>query len=117
MKVYSLDSNTGKYFEDENRLVGKHSSIYQGCFHTTPIYPLYTFSTNGRYDYANHIPEIEFCAMIPVKRLFGNYLIEVRFRFTISVHDKEFWNHATTAFNEFCEMRIRDINVKTLPKK
>lgn len=116
MKVYSLDSNTGKYFEDENRLVGKHSSIYQGCFHTTPIYPLYTFSTNGRYDRTNLNPEIEFNTMIPVKRLFGKYLIEVRFRFTISVHDKEFWNRAVTALNEFCEMCIRDINVNALPK-
>jgi hypothetical protein len=115
MKVFSINPNTGKYFEDNSDYVYMDNNMYQGIYSCTPVYPLYTFSNNGRFNYTNPKPEIEFNTMLPIKRLFGNCFVEIKLRVMINVHEKDFIINAINEFNRFCEMNKKEINVKALP--
>lgn len=114
MKVFSINPNSNKYFEDNCDHVTNTSTMHQGVYNYTPIYPLYTFSTSGRFNYEYDSPVIEFYTMLPIKRLFGNFLVEIRFRFIISAREENSLNNAIDEFNKFCEMNKKSLNVKTL---
>jgi len=114
MKILSLDPNSGKYFEDKSDYVDIDNNMYQGTYNYTPVYPLYTFSNSGRFNYINQNPEIEFNTMLPIKRLFENYFVEVKFRVIISVYEKDSLNNAINEFNKFCDMNKKELNVNAL---
>lgn len=114
MKVFSINPNTGKYFEDNTRLCKMDSLVYNGNYKATPVYPLYTLATNGRYDYTNPTPLIEFNTMLPIKKLFGNYFVEVSFRHTIDPLQKTSFEVALEAFRKFCQTKIKNIDIKNL---
>lgn len=115
MKVFSINPNTNKYFEDKSDYVSIHDNMYQGQWSYTPIYPLYTFASSGRLNYMNENDTvIEFYTMLPVKRLFRHYLVEIRFKFVINPRILNSLNIAIDEFNKFCEMSKTKINVNGL---
>lgn len=114
MKVFSIDPNSGEYFEDKSYYADINSLAYQGTYNYTPIYPLYTFTTNSRYNYFNPESIIEFYTMLPIKKLFQNYLVEVRYRAIISPVVKDSLDIIIIKFKEFCEMNKIKLNIKNL---
>ena len=114
MKVFSINPNSNTYFEDKSDYKSISDNMYQGTFNHTPVFPLYTFATRGRFNYMNKSSEIEFYTMLPVKRLLSNYFVEIRFRYTINPRFKNSLNIAIDKFNEFCEKNKKELNVRTL---
>lgn len=114
MEVFSIDPNTQGYFRDSDEQVRITDIMYQGLYHYTPVYPNYTFSSKGRFNYMSTANEIEFYSMLPIKRLFKTYFVEVRFRFTIDHYNKDSLSRAIVEFNSFCEESTYTINIKTL---
>lgn len=114
MKVYSINPNSKEYFEDVSDHMCVSYTMYQGMYNYTPVFPRYTFSVSGRFNYTDHHPEIEFCSMLPVKRLFGNYLVEVRYRFILSAYNENSLNEAIIAFNRFCKDCQKTINISKI---
>ena len=114
MKVFSINPNSGKYFVDDNRHLFKGSTLYQGTYNYTPIFPLYTFSSSGRFNYLSQNNIIEFHTMLPVSRLLKKYLVEVRLRVNINLYDKDSLNKAISKFIEFCEESTNSINIDGL---
>lgn len=113
MKVYSINPNTNKYFIDNSEVV-LSNGLYQGTYRWTPIYPLYTFSTNSRYDYNNTQPEIEITTMLPINSLFNNYLVEVKFIYRIEVFNTNSINDVITKFTYDCEIQKNKIDINNL---
>lgn len=111
MKVFSINPNSGKYFEDDNRHLFKGCNMYQGAYNYTPIFPLYTFSTSGRFNYISQRNTIEFYTMLPVNRIFKKCLVEIHFRFILSPFDKDSLSTAISKFIEFCEESKNTINI------
>lgn len=115
MKVFSLNHNTGKYFIDSSELASLSAPTYIGNYSNTPIYPLYTFSCSGRFDYTHTNPVIVFHTMIPIQKFFCDYLVEVEFKYQITVYEKDSLLHAIDEFNRFCEKNQKYIDVRKLP--
>jgi hypothetical protein len=115
MKVISIDPNTKKYFEDTSSNIDITNNVYAGIYKLTPVFPLYTFNNTRRFDYtAEEDDVIKFYTMLPIKRLFCDYFVEVEFTYSISIFKEEDLNVAIEEFNKFCKMNIRNLNVKAL---
>lgn len=114
MKVFSIDPHSGNYFEDNKEHLLSDAYMYQGTYNYTPVYPRYTFLNSCRFNYISNNNVIEFYTMLPVSRLFGKYLIEVRFRYIINVFDSCSLNRAIEEFNKFCEENKKTISIKGL---
>lgn len=114
MKVFSIDPNSNKYFEDKSEYVNISDNMYQGTYNYTPVYPRYTFTCNGRFNYMLDNNEIEFYTMLPIKRLLSNYLVEVRFRFIVPTRVENSLNIALNEFHKFCNMNKKELNIKSM---
>lgn len=114
MKVFSINPNSNTYFKDSPDYVNISDTMYQGTYNYTPVYPLYTFTTKGRFNYRSYENVIEFYTMLPVKRLLSNFFVEIRFRWIINPRAKNSLNVAIDEFNKFCEMNKKELNVSKL---
>ena len=115
-KIYSINANNGKYFLDTDRLYSPGiSTFHQGLFRHTPIFPKYTIDAT-RFDYLTGKTSIKFYTMIPIKKLFNDYLVEVHHSFEIGLESNNLFGNAISNFNEFCEDVIKNINIKELIK-
>ena len=116
MRVFSLTQNTEEYFEDTTEYLSKDTKIYLGSYSETPIFPLYTFSTNGRYNYTSQNIVIEFITMLPIHKLLENYLIEIRYRLFLNIVERDSILTAINSFNKYCKNCKNTIDVKSLIK-
>ena len=117
MKIYSINPNNGKYFEDKtpkSKIYYDSMLIHNGIYHSTPIYPLFTFSVNGRYDYNNTKCTVYFYTMLHIKRFWNEYLVEVRFSWELNVYQEDALDDAIIEFHKFCFKNIRHLNMKTI---
>lgn len=116
MKVLSIDPNNGEYFLDKSVYVSETNLLYQGHYNYTPVFPRYTFDSLDRFNYLNTNNEIKFYTMLPIKRFFCNYLVEIRFNYIIDTLDKDSLNKAIYEFNNFCTDNKKTININALLK-
>lgn len=117
MIVLAINPNTGNYFKDAAwEFVTLNDILYRGTYKTTPIYPRYTFQTNGRYDSVNVLPTIEFITMLPITRTSEQYLVEYRGKFYLNIENPEALKNAITWFTKDCENNIKNLNVNHLIK-
>jgi len=114
MKVFSLNPNSNEYFEDISDYRNINDNMYRGTYNFTPVYPLYTFSSAERFNYMNWDNEIEFNTILPIKKLFNNYFVEIKFRCIINPIVENSLNVAIDKFNEFCEKNKKELNVNKL---
>jgi hypothetical protein len=115
-KIYSIDPNDGKYFLDVDRLYNPGiSTFYQGAYKHTPIFPKYTIDAT-RFNYLTGKTTIKFYTMIPIKKLFNNYLVEVHHSYQIGMESNKLFDTVISNFNEFCEDMIKNIDIKKLIK-
>lgn len=114
MTVFSIHPDSGTYFKDVSDCVSVTDKVYCGYYNQTPIYPLYTFSINGRFNYESQTPKIEFYTMLPIERRNMDYLVEIRQVFIINIYEKDSFNNYINEFNKFCEMNKTQLDIKSL---
>ncbi len=114
MKVYSINPNSRKYFSDNNEYVNFVDTMYQGTYNYTPVYPRYTFTCTGRFNYMFPQPEIEFTTMLPIKKSYGKFFVETRFRMFINPMESDSLPLIIKEFEKHCEYNIKHISVRTL---
>lgn len=112
MVIFSIDPNTGNYFKSKEDI--SVDTLYQGIYNYTPVYPRYTFNTSGRFNYTHTNPEIKFYTMIPIKRLFVKYLVEVTHTFIINPYQEKSLEKCIEMFHEFCKENIKKLDIKNL---
>ena len=113
-EIYCINPNSGKYFKDTDRFVSNDSMLHFGTYNHTPIYPLYTFQTSNRFSSINHECIIEYYTMIPIKKFFSTYLVEVKFKYILNIFDKDSQIKSYYEFDKFCKNSIKTININKL---
>lgn len=115
-KIFSIDPNDGKYFIDADRLYNPGiSTFYQGTYRYTPVFPKYTIDAK-RFDFLTCETFIKFYTMIPISKLFHNYLVEVHHEYRIGLESNKSFDAVVLNFNEYCNEMIKNINIKSLKK-
>lgn len=114
MRVLSINPNNNEYFRDDNEYINSSKLMYQGTYKLTPIYPLYTFDSSNRCDYLHLYNEIRFYTMLPIKKLFRHYLVEVSFSFFVDPCTEDSLSKIIDEFNKKCEWTKHNLNVKAL---
>ena len=112
MEVYSILN--GKYFKDKTICLFDGSRMYHGTYRLTPIYPLYTFSTNGRIDYINARTIIKFYSMVQVDRLFRKALVETSLTLELDEMRGVSLEVAIERFRSHCEELRKNIKLSSL---
>jgi hypothetical protein len=114
MRVFSINPNTNKYFEDISFESLGWGNVYYGSYNYTPIYPRYTFTSSGRIGPLSINNNIKFYTMLRIKKGLEDYLVEVNFTFTLSEREEKPLEEALKAFYEFCDMNKNKLDVENL---
>lgn len=113
--VYTINPNDGKYMRDDDEIIDS-SSLYPGKYKFIPIFPLYTMKCEI-FDYFDQVPKVSFRTMLPIKRWFKHYLVEVRIDYTVNILEKNSYIILIDRFNLQCDELISTINPTKLCQK
>lgn len=105
MKVFTINPNTGKYFEDKE---SNNNVLYEGIYKVLLIFPLYTFTST--IDIRNNTQKMIFSTLVEI----NNYLVEVNCEYYHNLFQLFDFNKVYNVFLTHCKNTKHFFNIKNL---
>ena len=98
-KLLLIDSHSETYYYDSNITYHEAMLSVRGTFGQYPVYPNYTIASIP-YSCISPQTHIQFKTVALVKKIFKNYLVEIRFKTFFTVFNDQSLNTSVSRFHE-----------------